>query len=61
MNKPVLDYHPEYGFTDEIRLRAVFDAKTMKVKAAAEINRVSVASIYKWRAAIIKKAKEDWG
>jgi transposase len=49
MSKPVLDYHPEYGFTDEIRLRAVFDAKAMKVKAAAEINNVSVASIYKWQ------------
>jgi transposase len=49
MNKPVLDYHPEYGFTDEVRLRAVFDAKAMKVKAAAEINNVSVASIYKWQ------------
>jgi len=61
MSNTVFNYHPDYGLPDEVRLRAVFDAKAMKVKTAAEINRVSVASIYKWRTAIIKKAGEDRG
>ena len=59
MNKPAFDYHPDYGLPDELRLRAVFDAKAMKVKTAAETNNVSVASIYKWQKRL--KAQEDWG
>jgi transposase-like protein len=54
MSQAAFGYHPEYGLPDEIRLRAVFDAKAVNVKAAAETNNVSVASIYKWR----KKLKE---
>jgi transposase-like protein len=49
MSQAAFGYHPEYGLPDEIRLRAVFDAKAVNVKAAAETNNVSVASIYKWR------------
>jgi len=57
MNKLAFDYHPDYGLPDELRLRAVFDAKAMKVKTAAETNNVSVASIYKWQ----KRLKETNG
>jgi hypothetical protein len=49
MKKQSLKYHPEYGLTDEIRLRAIEDARCMEVKLAAKKNRVSVASVYKWR------------
>ena len=42
-------YHPEYGLTDEIRLKAINDARIFSVKVAAKKNRVSVASVYKWR------------
>jgi hypothetical protein len=44
-----LGYHPEYGLTDEIRIKAVSDARIWSVKVAAEKNRVSAISIYKWR------------
>ena len=44
-----LGYHPEYGLTDEIRLKAINDARIWSVKVAAEKNRVSSVSIYKWR------------
>jgi len=49
MQKQSLQYHPDYGLTDEIRLKAVRDAKLTEVKTSANINRVSTASIYKWR------------
>jgi transposase-like protein len=55
MSNTVFNYHPDYGLPDEVRLRAVFDAKAMKVKTAAKTNKVSVASIYKWR----KKLEQD--
>ena len=49
MNGNGLGYHPEYGLTDEIRIRAINDARVWGVKIAAEKNRVSDVSIYKWR------------
>ena len=49
MEKQSLQYHPDYGLPDEIRLRAIKDARVMEVKLAAKKNRVSSASIYKWR------------
>lgn len=44
-----LNYHPEYGLPDEIRIKAVRDAQVTDVKMSAKINRVSTVSIYKWR------------
>jgi hypothetical protein len=41
--------HPDYGLTDALRLAALRDAKRFGVPLAAEIHRVSVPSIYKWR------------
>ena len=49
MQTKSLGYHPEYGLTDEIRLKAINDARILSVKVAAEKNRVSTVSIYKWR------------
>ena len=49
MQQNYLQYHPDYGLTDEIRLKAVRDARLTEVKVSAKINRVSVSSIYKWR------------
>jgi hypothetical protein len=49
MKQQSLQYHPDYGLTDEIRIKAVRDAQLTEVKVSAKINRVSVASIYKWR------------
>jgi hypothetical protein len=57
MSKTSFNYHPDYGLPDDVRLRAVFDSKAMKVKAAAKTNRVSVASIYNSR----KKLEQDNG
>ena len=47
-----MNYHPDYGLTDELRIKSVRDAKEMSVKKAAETNRVSIASIYNWRKAL---------
>jgi transposase len=47
-----MNYHPDYGLTDELRIKSVRDAKAMSVKKAAETNRVSIASIYNWRKAL---------
>ena len=49
MQRNSLQYHPDYGLTDEIRIKAVRDAQITEVKVSAKINRVSVSSIYKWR------------
>lgn len=54
MNSNQLGYHPEYGLTDEIRIKAIKDARNLGVKVSAERNRVSTASIYNWR----KRAEE---
>ena len=47
-----MNYHPDYGLTDELRIKSVRDAKVMTVKKAAETNNVSIASIYNWRKAL---------
>jgi transposase len=47
-----MNSHPDYGLTDELRIKSVRDAKAMSVKKAAETNRVSIASIYNWRKAL---------
>ena len=47
-----MNYHPDYGLTNELRIKSVRDAKAMSVKKAAETNRVSIASIYNWRKAL---------
>lgn len=49
MKTEALGYHPEYGLTDEIRIKSINDARIWGVKIAAEKNRVSVPSVYKWR------------
>jgi transposase-like protein len=49
MQQQSLQYHPDYGLTDEMRLKAVRDAQLTEVKVSAQINRVSASSIYKWR------------
>jgi len=41
--------HPDYGLSNELRLAALRDAMRFGVPLAAEINRVSVQSIYNWR------------
>lgn len=41
--------HPDYGLTDDVRVAALRDAEHFGVPLAAEIHRVSVPSIYKWR------------
>ena len=47
-----MNYHPDYGLPDYLRIQAVSDAKKLNVKQSAEINRVSVPSIYRWRKAL---------
>lgn len=49
MNSNQLGYHPEYGLPDEIRIKAINDARIWGVKIAAEKNKVSVPALYKWR------------
>jgi transposase-like protein len=49
MQRNSLQYHPDYGLPDEMRLKAVRDAQLTEVKVSAQINRVSASSIYKWR------------
>lgn len=50
--------HPDYGLTDELRLAAVRDAEIFGVKSAAELHRVSVPSIYKWRKIFASQIEE---
>lgn len=50
--------HPDYGVPDELRLAAVRDAEIFGVKSAAELHRVSVASIYRWRKIFASQIEE---
>ena len=46
--KKFTPYHPDYGLTDELRLRVINDAQAMGAKRAAIKNNVHVASVYNW-------------
>lgn len=48
-------YHPDYGLSDEVRIRALRDAKEMHISLAAQKNRVAISTIYKWRKDMEKK------
>lgn len=50
--------HPDYGLTDDLRLAAVRAAEIFGVKSAAELHRVSVPSIYKWRKIFASQIEE---
>lgn len=41
--------NPAYGLADETRLTILRDAQELGIKAAAELHRVTAASIYVWR------------
>jgi len=41
--------HPEFGLTEQYRLEIVAAAGQLGVRAAAELYRVSVQSVYRWR------------
>lgn len=47
-----MNYHPDYGLTDDLRIKSVRDSKLLSVKEAAIKNNVSIASIYNWRKAL---------
>lgn len=42
-------YHPDYGLTNDTRIRAVRIAETSGVKAAAAECNVAVSTVYRWR------------
>jgi len=50
-------YHPDYGFSDEMREKAVRRAEIVGAALAAEENRVSVSSVYNWMKA--RKKQEE--
>lgn len=41
--------NPNYGLPDSVRRAALADAERIGVKAAAELHKISLASIYNWR------------
>lgn len=45
-------YHPAYGLDDSTRLTVLRSAETLGAAQAAALHNVSVASVYKWRAAL---------
>ena len=48
-NASLSPYHPNYGLTDDTRIRALLIAETSGVKAAAEELNVAVSTVYRWR------------
>jgi hypothetical protein len=52
-------YHPDYGLPDDLRLAAVRSAEQVGVPRAAEMHRVSVVSIYRWRKVLGPRAEEQ--
>jgi hypothetical protein len=42
-------YHEDYGLPDSMRMKAVEESYALSVARSAKNNRVSPASIYKWR------------
>jgi hypothetical protein len=47
--RPQSPYHPDYGLTNDTRIRALLIAETSGVKAAAKELNVAVSTIYRWR------------
>jgi len=43
-----LGYHPDYGYSDEVRVEALYRAKATSVVLAAAECKVSSRSIYRW-------------
>lgn len=41
-------FHPDYGYTDEIRLRVCKTAMLLGKKQAAKKHNVSISSVYIW-------------
>lgn len=41
-------YHPDYGYTDQIRLRVCKTAVLLGKRRAAEKHGVSITSVYNW-------------
>ena len=41
-------YHPDYGYSDEIRLRVCYTAMILGKRRAAEKHKVSLTSVYAW-------------
>lgn len=50
-----LNYHPDYGLPNSIRIAAIKKAKEIGVVNAAKLMRLSPSSIYNW----LKKAEEQ--
>lgn len=46
-----LPFHPAYGLDDSTRLTVLRTAETLGAAQAAALHNVSVASVYRWRAA----------
>jgi len=42
-------YHQSYGLTDGFRMQVVLESYALSPKEAARNNKVSLASVYKWR------------
>lgn len=51
-------FHPAYGLPDETRAAVLRDAEIHGVAVAAALHNVSVASVYKWRAAAKQEDKK---
>lgn len=45
----MLDFHPDYGLPNEVRLTILKDAEALGVKRAARAHGVSEQVIYNWR------------
>jgi transposase-like protein len=43
------DYHPDYGLTDELRIRAIVDAERLGTSEAARLHRLHPTTICRWR------------
>lgn len=42
-------FHPDYGLTDEYRLRALLYAERTDMRTAAAAYNVGLSSLYRWR------------
>lgn len=56
-----LDLHQDYGLTDTFRLRVLHTASCIGIKRAAMAHNVSLASIYRWRKAVITTTHKRGG
>lgn len=48
-NRPPSPYHEDYGLPEELRSKAIEDSKHLGTKKAAQVHRVSLSAIYKWK------------